>query len=145
MHLSPGLAAHLADAVLALHVAIAAFVVAMTLALAVGGPLGWRWVRRRALRRLHVALVLVIALQAWLGRLCPLTVWEQQLRAHAGQTTYDASFVAHWLSRVLFFELPWWVFVLAYTAVAAVVVAGWWRWPPLETPGHRAGLPPKPP
>ncbi|WP_394004406.1 DUF2784 domain-containing protein [Luteimonas sp. WGS1318] len=130
MLLTPSTAALLADAVLALHVGIAAFVVAMTLAVPTGGLLGWRWIRLRGLRWLHAGLVAVIALQAWLGRLCPLTTWEQQLRAHAGQATYEASFVGHWLSELLYLDLPWWSFVLAYTVVAVVVVLGWWRWPP---------------
>lgn len=130
MTIPPALAAVLADVVLAAHVAIAAFVVCITLALLIGGPLGWRWLRRPWLRWTHVALVVVIALQAWLGRLCPLTIWEQWLRARAGQAVYTESFVAHWLSRLLFFEAPWWVFVAAYSVLVLVVVAAWFRWPP---------------
>lgn len=137
MVLTPAAAARLADAVLALHASIAAFVVVMTLAVIAGGPLGWRWVRSRALRWLHVTLVVVIALQAWLGQLCPLTTWEQHLRAHAGQSTYGASFVEYWLSRLLFFELPGWMFVVAYTAIAAVAIGGWWRWPPVARTRRR--------
>ena len=130
MTLSPSLAAGLADAVLTIHVGIAVFIVGMTLALLVGGPLGWGWVRRRWLRWLHVELVLVIAVQAWLGRLCPLTIWEQWLRTRAGQQTYDASFIAHWLSKVLFFEAPWWTFVAAYSVLALAVAGAWILWPP---------------
>lgn len=130
MSFPPALAALLADAVLVLHVAVAVFVVAMTLAVPVGGMRAWHWIRRRSLRLVHVALVAVIALQAWLGRLCPLTIWEQALRAHAGQPTHDVSFVGYWLSRLLFFDVPWWVFVLAYSVLAALVVGSWWRWPP---------------
>lgn len=130
MWLSPALAAGLADVVLAVHVGIAVFVVGMTLALLIGGPRGWRWVRRRGLRWLHVALVIVIALQAWLGRLCPLTFWEQWLRLRAGQQAYAESFIAHWLSRLLFFEAPWWIFVAAYSVLAALVAGAWLRWPP---------------
>ena len=130
MTLSPTLAAVLADVVLAVHVGIAVFVVGMTLALLVGGPRDWHWIRRAWLRRLHVALVLVIALQAWLGRLCPLTIWEQWLRTRAGQQVYSESFIAHWLSELLFFEAPWWIFVLAYSVLAVVVAGAWIRWPP---------------
>ena len=128
--MSPTLAACLADAILALHVGVVAFVVLGTLAILAGGPLGWHWVRGRAFRSAHLLLMLVIALQAWLGRLCPLTVWEQALRIRAGQTTYDTSFIQHWLSRLIFFDAPWWAFVAAYTAFAAVVACAWWRWPP---------------
>ena len=92
--------------------------------------LGWRWVRGRAFRITHLALVAVIALQAWMGRLCPLTSWEQALRNRAGQRTYGESFIQHWLSRLIFFDAPWWAFVLAYTAFAGLVALCWWRWPP---------------
>lgn len=128
--MAPRVAAWLADALLALHAGIVAFVVLGTLAILVGGPLGWRWVRRFWFRIAHLLLMAFIALQAWLGRLCPLTVWEQALRNRAGQATYDASFIQHWLSRLIFFDAPWWIFVAAYTAFAALVAACWWRWPP---------------
>ena len=128
--LSPTLARSLADAILALHVGIVAFVVLGMLAIAVGGPFGWRWVRNRAFRIAHLALMVFIALQAWLGQLCPLTVWEHALRNRAGQATYGESFIQHWLSRIIFFEAPWWSFVAAYTAFAALAIACWWWVPP---------------
>jgi hypothetical protein len=123
--LSPSRAAFLADAVLVLHVGIVAFVVLGTFAIVLGGLRGWRWVRGRAWRSVHVLLMGVIALQAWLGALCPLTVWEQALRRAAGQPVYAESFVAHWLSRLIFYRAPWWAFVAAYTAFAALVLALW--------------------
>jgi hypothetical protein len=128
--LSPTLARLLADAILALHVGIVAFVVLGTLVILAGRPLGWSWVRNRAFRIAHLALMVFIALQAWLGQLCPLTVWEQALRNRAGQATYGESFIQHWLSRMIFFEAPWWSFVAAYTAFAALVIACWWWVPP---------------
>ena len=137
--LSSPLAATLADAVLAVHAGIAAFAVGMLLAVLVGGPLGWAWVRRPWLRWLHLALLATVALQAWLGRLCPLTVWEQALRERAGQRVYGESFVEHWLSRALFFEAPWWVFVAAYTALVGLAAFAWWRWPPARRRPPAAG------
>ncbi len=133
---TPARAAALADAILVLHAGVVAFVVLGTLAILVGGPLGWPVVRSLALRAAHLALMLLIALQAWLGRLCPLTGWEQALRLRAGQDTYGGSFIQHWLSRLIFFEAPWWAFVAAYTTFSALVLAGWWRWPPRR---RRAG------
>src|SRR5690606_33569650 len=135
--MTPARAALLADAILALHVGVVAFVVLVAFAIPVGGLLGWRWVRGFALRSTHLALVLVIALQAWLGRLCPLTTWEQALRTRAGQDTYGESFIQYWLSRLIFFDAPWWAFVLAYTLFAVLVAAGWWRWPPRRRGGAR--------
>ncbi|GHA79342.1 DUF2784 domain-containing protein [Cognatilysobacter bugurensis] len=127
--LAPAHAAALADAILVLHVGIVAFVVLGALAIALGAR-RWRWVRDWRWRTAHVLLMGFIALQAWLGALCPLTIWEQALREHAGQAAYGGSFIEHWLSRLIFFEAPAWVFVAAYTAFGALVIAGWFVVPP---------------
>ena len=127
--LQPTLAAHLADAILVLHVGIVAFVVLGQLAVLVGAWRHWAWVRKFWFRLLHLLLMVFIAAQAWLGALCPLTAWEQQLRALAGQSGYRGSFIEHWLSRLIFFEAPWWAFVAAYTGFAVLVAASW-RWVP---------------
>ena len=123
--LSPTTARLLADAILVLHVGIVAFVVLGAVAILIGGLCSWRWVRGFRWRLAHVLLMVFIAAQAWLDALCPLTIWEQALREHAGQAVYRESFIAHWLSRVIFFEAPWWAFVAAYSAFAALVVMEW--------------------
>jgi hypothetical protein len=119
----------LADAILLLHVAIVLFVVGGQALILMGGWRRWDWVRSLRLRGAHAALVVFIAVQAWLGQLCPLTVWEQALRRSAGQDVYDESFIEHWLARLLYVQAPWWVFVLAYSAFALLVLASW-RWVP---------------
>lgn len=128
--LTPATAAALADAILLLHAAVTACVVAGLPLFLVGGRRGWRWVRNLPLRLAHLLLMLYVAAQAWLGQLCPLTAWEQALRARAGEAAYTESFIEHWLSRLLFFEAPWWVFLAAYTAFALAVVAAWLAVPP---------------
>ncbi|HJR74226.1 MAG TPA: DUF2784 domain-containing protein [Luteimonas sp.] len=133
--LSPSFAALLADAVLALHAGIVAFVVFGQFAILIGAWRRWRWIRNFTFRASHLALLAFIALQAWLGQLCPLTVWEQALRARAGQAAYAGSFVEHWLSRLIFFDAPWWTFVAAYTAFAALAIASWKWVPPLRSQG----------
>ena len=128
--LSPTAYAALADAVLALHAAIVLFVV-------LGLPwvwLGWqrRWpgTRSRGWRSAHLWAIGVVALQAWLGRLCPLTTLELALRALAGQAVYGESFMAHWVGRLLYWDAPTWAFTLAYTAFGLAVLATWRRLPP---------------
>ncbi|HZH43289.1 MAG TPA: DUF2784 domain-containing protein [Lysobacter sp.] len=136
--IASGTAALLADAILALHVGVVVFVVFGEVLFLVGGVRGWRWVRGFRLRVVHLALMGFIALQAWLGALCPLTVWEQQLRTRAGQTAYRESFIEHWLSRVLYYDLPWWTFVAAYTAFAVLVAITWRFVPPQRRPRSRS-------
>lgn len=127
-------AARLADAILVLHASIVVFVVAGTVAIVVGARRGWPWVHGIAWRLAHLVLMAFIALQAWRGALCPLTVWEQALRTRAGQPAYAGSFVAHWLSRALFYDVPWWVFIAAYSAVALLVLGLWVVVPPQRRP-----------
>lgn len=128
--LPPTIAGALADAVLVAHVGIVAFVVLGLVAVGLGRWRRWPWVHGLRWRTLHVLLMLFIALQAWLGALCPLTIGEQALRRRAGQASYGESFIEHWLSRLIFFDLPPWVFVAAYTGFAAMVVLAWWQVPP---------------
>lgn len=127
----------LADALLALHVGVVLFVVGLLPLVIVGGLRGWPWVRHRGLRLTHLGLMLFIAAQSWLGQLCPLTVWEQGLRRVAGQAAYRESFIEHWLSRLLYWDLPWWVFVAAYTVFAALVAGAWWGVRPVARTVHR--------
>lgn len=120
------LAALLADVLLTLHVGVVLFVVGLLPLVLIGGARGWRWVRQRPLRFTHLGLMVFIAGQTWLGQLCPLTVWEQDLRRIAGETAYGESFIEYWLSRLLYWEASWWVFVAAYTLFAALVAGAWW-------------------
>lgn len=135
--MTPALAALLADAILVLHVGIVAFVILGAFAIALGRALRWAWVHGFRWRLTHVLLMVFIALQAWLGALCPLTVWEQALRRRAGEAAYTESFIEHWLSRLIFFDAPWWAFVAAYTAFAVFVLVLWFVVPPRRRPSRR--------
>jgi hypothetical protein len=120
----------LADAVLTLHAAVVLFVIGGLLLVVIGNHAGWGWVNAGWFRLMHLGAIAVVVAQAWLGVVCPLTTLESWLRAQAGESAYQSSFVQHWLHRLMFFEAPWWVFALAYSAFAVLVAAAWWCWPP---------------
>ena len=123
-------AALLADSILVLHVAIVAFALLGQLLFMAGGWRGWAWVRAPWVRLTHLALIGFVVAQSWLGEVCPLTIWEQALRQQAGQASYGGSFIEHWLSRLIFFNAPAWVFMVAYTGFGLLVLLSWWWWPP---------------
>ncbi len=120
----------LADAVLVLHFAVVAFVVGGLLLIIAGNLRHWRWVNGLLFRVAHVLAILVVVVQAWLGKLCPLTVLELWLRQLGGEAAYGESFIQHWIQRLLYYQAPLWVFALAYTVFALLVVAAWWIFPP---------------
>ena len=123
----------LADAVLVVHVGVVLFVVIGPVVVLVGNKSkrpGWVWVNSLYFRLAHLGAIAYVAAQAWLGITCPLTTLEQWLRASGGETVYGGGFIEHWLSRLLFWNAPAWVFTLIYTLFALMVVAVWWRYPP---------------
>lgn len=127
--MSPQSLALAADAVLVLHVALVAFVLAVPLLLPIGHPRGWRWTRRPGVRIAHGVILGIVVLEAWLGVLCPLTHWEMQLRAAAGGATYEGDFIAHWLGRILYVDAPAWAFTIAYSGFFVLVLAVYRRYP----------------
>jgi Protein of Unknown function (DUF2784) len=122
----------LADAVLALHFAIVLFVVGGLILIVIGNIRGWHRVNMLWFRLLHLLAILIVAAEALLGIACPLTTLEFWLRAQAGaaQAAASESFVGYWLQRMLYYHAPSWVFVVAYSAFALLVVAVWFRYPP---------------
>jgi hypothetical protein len=122
----------LAGAVLVLHVAIVAFVVAGLALIVAGNRAGWRWVNALWFRSMHLLTIAVVAAQAWLGVVCPLTTLEMWLRTRAEAGAYSGGFIEHWLQALLYWEAPGWVFALAYSAFALAVALAWWRFPPVR-------------
>jgi hypothetical protein len=124
----------LADAILVIHFAIVLFIIAGLPLIYLGAAGGWKWVRAWRWRALHLAAILFVAAEAILGLACPLTVWEDTLR---GRQTVDG-FMERWIRRVMFYDLPAWVFLMAYTGFAILVAIAWVAVPPTK-PGRRHG------
>ena len=124
--MSPAASAALGQTILGVHLLVIAFNVLGLIAIPLGAALGWRWVRVRWWRVLHIASWTVVALQAALGRACFLTLWQDQLTSAAGQPPL----VERWVDRIIYWPLPIWVFGMLYLALFAAVVALWWAVPP---------------
>jgi hypothetical protein len=109
----------LADLILLTHFALAAFIVFVLPLVWLGAWLGWSWTRNRALRYAHAAAILAVAAEALAGSVCPLTHWEDALRAGAD----GRSFIGRWMTRLLYYDFPEWAFTLAYVLYAAATLA----------------------
>jgi hypothetical protein len=120
----------LANVVLSMHVAIVVFVVGGLVLILVGNLRAWRWVNELWFRLTHLAAIAVVITEAWLGAVCPLTTLEIWLRIKAQATTYESSFIEHWLGRILYHEAPAWVFTAAYSLFGLAVLITWWYFPP---------------
>ncbi len=121
--------AWLADAVLAFHLLYVLCVV-LPVPLMILGRRRWGWVRSRALRIIHLAMIAYVAVQSLLGAWCPLTLLENYLRRQAGETSYHTGFIADWASRTLYWHLPPWAFGAIYVGFALLVIVLWFAVPP---------------
>lgn len=86
----------LADIILVVHIGYVSYAVFGQLAILIGWPLGWRWIRNPWFRVTHLIMILIVAFESWFEILCPLTTWERQLRGELddggsamGQWTHD--------------------------------------------------------
>ena len=112
-----------ADALVFFHSLYVLFTVGGAVLILAGGLFKWRWIRRRLFRIIHLTAVLFVALEASVGVLCPLTVWEYELRRAAGQRMEeDISFVGRIIRELIFVELPDWGFLLLYLGFGLVVI-----------------------
>jgi len=117
----------LADAILLLHFSYVLFVVGGLGLTWLGWLRRWRWVRNWWFRVLHLGAIVVVALEALAGVLCPLTWLEDVLRPGAADS---GGFIQRWMHAILFWDFPLWIFTLAYLAFALIVAATFVLFPP---------------
>ncbi len=128
----------LADSILAFHIAIILFNLFGMAAIPLGAWRGWKFVRIFWWRTLHLSLLVVVAVQAVLGRACFLTIWHDELVRLAGGRASYAPLIATLISRLIFWPLPSWVFAVLYLAVCAYTISLWWLVPPAPPHGSAA-------
>jgi hypothetical protein len=115
-----------ADAILVIHVLFVIFVVLGLLLIFAGKIFTWGWVHNFSFRITHLVAIGVVVMQSWLGVICPLTVWEMNLRERAGDSVYEGSFITYWLRTLLYYRAAEWVFVLLYTLFGVLVITSWY-------------------
>ncbi|MGA1734860.1 MAG: DUF2784 domain-containing protein [Burkholderiaceae bacterium] len=120
----------LADAVLALHLAIAVFITAGLVLVPLGCVFAWNCVRHFRLRLSHAGLMVFVALEALLGVACPLTVIEFALRDEQAPDF----FLANLMHQVLYWDAPLEFFMILYM-VCGLWVLILWRWVPPHARG----------
>jgi hypothetical protein len=116
-----------AEAMLLFHFAIIAFNMAGLVVIPLGGWLGWRFVRIVWLRLLRLGLLAAVAGQALAGRVCILTIWQDNLAGHGATVP---PLIMLWVDRLIYWNLPFWVFTVIYLLVFFYVVALWILVPP---------------
>jgi hypothetical protein len=118
----------LAAALVVVHLGIMLFITAGLPLIYIGAARRWAWVRDWRWRALHLGAIGFVAAESLAGIVCPLTLWEDTLRGQQSQT----GFIERWVDRILFYDYPTWMFTLAYTVFAALVLVTWFVVPPTK-------------
>ena len=113
-----GIVTLLADAILLIHALVVAFVIGGAVYIWIGAWQHWPGVRAPLFRYAHLGVMLFVAAEALLGWVCPLTRWEDQLRGYAPRD----GFVARWVGRLIYYDLPAWVFTTSYVLLATALI-----------------------
>ena len=108
----------LADAILLIHAFVVAFIVGGAFYIWIGVWRGWAGIRSPLFRYVQLGAMLFVAAETVMGLVCPLTLWENALRGNQSGT----GFVAHWVGRLIYYDLPGWVFSAAYVAFAGALL-----------------------
>ena len=127
----------LADLMVGIHVAYVAFVVIGQILILIGWALGWRWVRNRWFRIIHLVAIGFVAFEELIDMHCPFTIWERQFRDLAGQPFSGETFLSRLFHALIFYEWPPIVFTLIHLGFAAVVVLTFVLCPPRFRPSAR--------
>ena len=123
----------LANVILVIHFLFVLFILGGLLAIWCGALFGWGWIRNFWFRLLHLAAILFVAVESLLGIVCPLTLWEDWLR---GDSSQQAGFIQRWVSVVLYYDLPEWVFTTVYVLFALLVLWTYQRIQPNKRQKH---------
>ena len=124
--------------ILLAHAGIVLFVIAGAAYIWFGAGYDWPGIRSPLFRYTHLGVMLFVSAEALLGSVCPLTLWEDTLRGN----TAGSGFIARWIGRLIYYDLPAWVFTTTYLAFTTALVITWIRLPPRQSHKnkHAAGL-----
>ena len=115
-----------ADLVLVSHFCIFFFITVGLFILPIGYLRNYIWTRNTKMRLTHLFLMGFITLETIFGVTCPLTITENFLR----QNNYQQSFVSHWLSHFIYWDLPTYFFIILYSACFIWALIFWRVHPP---------------
>jgi hypothetical protein len=113
------------DIIMVVHFAFIAFLIGGQVLMMIGYHRNWGWATNRLLRGIHIVCTLYVVVQTWAGQWCPLTLLENRFRQSSGQQIYSSSFIQDWIGRLIYYDLPPWVFTVTYTVFGALVLIYW--------------------
>ena len=121
-----------ADFILLMHFAFVAFVVFGFAFIWIGHFFKFKCcVQNATFRICHMLSMGIVLCESLIGAICPLTVWENNLRLKGGQSQiYETSFVKDWVHKIMFFDFSEQTFIIMYGCFFVLILLTFWIIPP---------------
>jgi len=120
-----------ADVILFIHFAFIAFIVLGFVVIWIGYFAKWKFIRHVQFRISHMLVMGFVFCESALGKFCPLTEWENELRVTGGQgSVYETSFVQEWIYKIMFFDISIRTFSIVYGFFLIFILLTFWWIPP---------------
>ena len=110
-----------ADLMVVAHILYVAYIVVGLCLIVAGLRRDWRWIRNPWFRSTHLLAILIVVYELIVKANCPLTTWEMQFRASAGQAVNQSTFMDRLLSFILFANAPVWFIDSLYFAFGLAI------------------------
>jgi len=125
----------LADIIVVVYLIYACFVLFGFLAIVIGVPCGWNWIRNFPFRVTHLICTVFVPLETLIRMTCPLTTLKNFFLRASGVEGYSRSFIGDLVSKILFCEAPEWIFAIIYVTLARLLVLYFILFPPRKRKG----------
>jgi len=122
--------AELSGIVLYFHLAVILFIIFGFIAVPFGAKFKKKFIYEFWWRLTHLAAMVVVAVQAMLGKACFLTYIQSDLLESAGKKGYTVPFIQTYIDRIIYHNFPIWIFSIVYVILFLYTLYLWFRFPP---------------
>jgi len=112
----------LSDVVVVIHFLYALTIIVGLVLIYAGKFLKWRFVRNPIFRLIHLTMIMIVAFESIFHIECPLTYIEYKLLSLANIHHQNTPFIAGFINKILFWNLPNEFFDILYVAIAVVIL-----------------------
>jgi hypothetical protein len=86
---------------------------------------GWNWVKNFTFRTIHLAMIGIVVIETIFNIECPLTWLQGKLMSQAHLRNENMPFIAGIVNKLLYYNLPLWMFNASYIVFGILVLATW--------------------
>ncbi len=122
--------AELSGIVLYFHLVIILFIIFGFIAVPLGAKFKKKFIYEFWWRLTHLAAMVVVAVQAMLGKACFLTYIQSDLLESAGKKGYTVPFIQTYIDRIIYHNFPIWMFSIVYVFLFLYTLYLWFKFPP---------------